>query len=239
MKKNIFCLSVTVVISVLYGVCAYGAQSSADVPVTPDILEKARESVLGKTADVAFEQEYVIGHGDILGVQIYGEGDMSAASPIGGQGQRAGDSVGAGQGVIVRIDGRISLKHLGDVEAVGFTPTQLADYLKVLFATVYDDPLVTVVLMKSNSKRYTVMGKVAQPGVFLLDFPINIVQVVARCGGFTEWAKTTITLIRKDPTILKELFDGNKLAFDYDDFLEGENLEKNVLIKPDDIIIVH
>ena len=58
------------------------------------------------------------------------------------------------------MDGRVSLLHLGDVEAVGFTLTQWADYLKVLFATVYEDPVVTVVLEQSYSRRYTVMGKV-------------------------------------------------------------------------------
>jgi polysaccharide export outer membrane protein len=100
-------------------------------------------------------------------------------------------------GVPVRMDGRVSLLHIGDVEAVGFTLTQLADYLKVLFATVYDDPVVTVVLEQSNSRRYTVMGKVANPGIFYLDYPINLVQVVARCGGFTEWANLELTVVRE------------------------------------------
>ena len=139
----------------------------------------------------------------------------------------------------VRIDGRISLKHIGDVDAVGFTLTQLADYLKKIYTSVYGDPVVTVVLVQSNSQRYTVMGKVAKPGIFYLDYPINLVQVVARCGGFTEWAKSQVTLVRKDPKKNAELFEGNTLSFDYGDFLDGEKLEKNVLIEPGDIIIVN
>jgi polysaccharide export outer membrane protein len=127
---------------------------------------------------------------------------------------------------------------VGDVRAVGFTLTQLADYLKEIFATVYDDPVVTVVLGQSNSQRYTVMGKVVAPGIFYLDYPINLVQVVARCGGFNEWANSELTVVRKDAGD-NELFRSNTLKFDYDDFLAGKKLERNIFLKSDDIVIVH
>jgi polysaccharide export outer membrane protein len=198
--------------------------------------------VLGRGAVLPeVEDEYVIGFGDFLRIQVYGEGDMAAAGPsLGALKQKSEDGPRPGRGgVKVRMDGRISLKHIGDVEAAGLTLTQLADYLKVLFATVYDDPIVTVVLEQSNSQRYTVMGKVLRPGVYFLDYPINIVQAVARCGGFTEWANSEITLIRKGPKKNEKIFKNNKLQFDYDDFLDGKNLERNILVKPGDIVIVH
>lgn len=139
----------------------------------------------------------------------------------------------------VRMDGMISLKHIGDIKAMDLTLTQLADYLKVIYATVFDDPVVTTVLVQGNSQRYTVMGKVTAPGVFVLDYPINIVQAVARGGGFTEWANSDITLVRKDAPSGDNLFKGNTLEFDYDDFLKGQKLEKNIFVKSGDIIIVH
>ena len=217
---------------------AMAAQSTADVPVTKELMAKARQQILAK-ADSKGADEYVIGHGDVLSVQVYGEGDMSVESPGGTRGGAGGDSLRAGVGgITVRIDGKISLKHVGDVDAVGFTVTQLADYLKIIFATVYDDPVVTVVLGQSNSQRYTVMGKVAQPGIFYLDYPINLVQMVARCGGFNEWANSELTVVRKNAGDNK-LFKGNTLQFDYDEFLEGKKLETNILIKSGDIIIVH
>ncbi len=218
---------------------AFGAQSTADVPVTEELKAKALQSVLGKSTNrVAPEKEYVIGHGDLLRVQVYGEGDMSAAGPQVVQTQRTPDGPRPGNGgVPVRMDGRVSLLHIGDIEAVGFTLTQFADYLKVLFASVYDDPVVTVVLEQSNSQRYTVMGKVMTPGIFFLDYPINLVQVIARCGGFTEWANLELTVVREGGG--SKLFSGNTLKFDYDDFLEGKKVERNILIKSDDFIIAH
>ncbi len=220
---------------------AMAAQSSIDVPVTKELMDRARQKVMAqkKPAVKGAEEEYVIGTGDILSVQVYGEGDMSIETPtVTSGGEFGGSPRTAVRGVTVRMDGLISLKHIGDVDAVGFTLSQLADYLKEIFSTVYDDPIVTVVLVQSNSQRYTVMGKVNNPGIFFLDYPIDIVQVIARCGGFTEWADSDITVVRKNAGN-NGLFKGNTLKFDYDDFLDGEDLERNILIKAGDIIIVH
>ncbi len=213
------------------------AQSTKDVPVTKELMDQARQKVLAQTQSTGTDA-YVIGPGDVLSVQVYGEGDMSTQAPAVARGSDSGESLRRGVGgVVVRMDGKISLKHVGDVDAVGFTLVQLADYLKIIFATVYDDPVVTVVLGQSNSQRYTVMGKVLRPGIYYLDYPINIVQVVARCGGFEQWSNSEITVVRNNPQ--SNLFEGNTLQFDYDDFLAGKKLEKNISIQADDIIIVH
>lgn len=239
MSSRILFVHVCIAVFLFSVPLSFGAQSTADVPVTKELREKALKSILGKTKNLPkVEKEYVIGHGDYLRVQVYGEGDMAAADiSVGGE-PRSADAPRQGRGVKVQLDGRISLKHIGDVEAVGLTLTQLADYLKILFATVFDDPVVTVVLEQSNSQRYTVMGKVANPGIFFIDYPITLVQVIARCGGFTEWANLEVTVVRKGAENNK-LFKKNIMKFDYDDFLEGKNVERNIFIKSGDYIIVH
>ncbi|MDR3090438.1 MAG: polysaccharide biosynthesis/export family protein [Desulfobulbaceae bacterium] len=210
---------------------AFAAQSTKDVTASPKLKQESLQKVGAQP--IENDSEYVIGHGDVLGVSVYGEGDMAA-----GDDAAAGDKKG-GNGVTVRLDGRISLKHVGDVQAAGLTPTQLADMLKTLFATVYDDPVVTVVLQKSESQRYTVMGKVAKPGVYPINYPINLVQAIAECGGFDQWANSEVTVVRKDSKDLTKDFQGNTLKFDYDDFLAGKKLERNVILKSGDIVIVH
>lgn len=221
---------------------AFSAQSSADISTTDDQKRSVLKETLGSKSDtLPSEEEYIIGHGDILTVSIFEEGDMAASSPMNtGGGDLATDTPrSAGSGTPVMIDGRISLKHIGDVEVVGLTLTELADYLKQLYSVIYDDPIVTTTLVKSNSLRYTVMGEVNAPGIFFLDFPMNLVQVVARAGGFTEWASRKVTVVREK---IKEenqsLFKKNTLVFDYDDFISGKSLSKNVFIKANDIIIV-
>ena len=223
----------------------FAAQSTADAVADAATKEQLRKEILGDATFPGEEGEYVIGYGDVLGVSIYGEGNMAAAPGAGatggGEQQTGSASANTAGGVVVRMDGRISLLHVGDVNVVGMTLTQVADYLKKLYATVYSDPVVTAVLMQSNSRRYTVMGQVNQPGVFPLDYPITIVQSIARSGGFTEWAKHDITVVRAgDGVKTASGEDGkNTLSFDYDDLVKGKKLDKNVHIQSGDIIIVH
>lgn len=221
---------------------AFSAQSSADISTTSDQKKSVLKEILGSRSDsLPSEDEYVIGHGDILTVSIFEEGDMSVSAPISaGRGDQATDAPrSAGTGTSVMMDGRISLRNIGDVEVVGLTLTELADYLKKLYSVIYNDPIVTTTLAQSNSLRYTVLGEVTAPGIFFLDFPLNLVQVVARSGGFTEWANRKITVVRK--TIKpenKSFFKRNTLVFDYDDFISGKALDKNILVRANDIIII-
>lgn len=230
--------------------CASAAQSSADAAADDKLKEKLRNEIVGKTVFPGEEKEYVIGYGDILSVSIYGEGNMAAvsaasapASGLESEAQAGGRDVqgNAAGGAVVRMDGRISLLHVGDVNVVGMTLTQLADYLKKLYATVYSNPMVTAVLVQSNSRRYTVMGEIRSPGVFNLDYPITVVQAIARSGGFTEWANHNITVVRAGDGIKTTSGEGGKntIAIDYDDLMKGKKLENNVYIQSGDIVIVH
>lgn len=216
---------------------AFAAQSTADVPVSVKQKDSALQELLGANVDkMQREQAYVIGIGDILSVGLYEEGDMSATAALKEPGEGAG---GTQSGIQVMMDGRISLKDIGDVEVVGLTLAELADYLKKLYSKIYDNPIVITTLVQSNSLRYTVMGKVLKPGIFKLEHPMTLVQVVAQAGGFNEWAGKEITVVRKD--VSKEdapQFKGNTLKFDYDEFIAGKALDKNILVRSGDIIII-
>ena len=219
---------------------AFAAQSTADAVADDKLKEQLRGEVVGATVFPGEEKEYVIGIGDVLGVSIYGEGDMAATASTGAA-KPDGEGKQSASGIVVRMDGRISLLHVGDVNVLGMTLTQLADYLKKLFATAYSDPIVTAVLIQSNSRRYTVMGQVAKPGVFALDFPITVVQAVARGGGFNEWASHDLTVVRAGDGVKTSAGKGgeNTIKIDYDDIVKSGKLDKNIYIQSGDIIIVH
>lgn len=226
-------LSLVVVAFILFGpvYMCFAAQSTADVSASAELKKKGRAEILSaRKTDEAGVDEYIVGQGDYLSVSVYGEGDMAAFSSDGQAIPR----------VHVRVDGRVSLKHVGDVHAAGLTLTELADYLKVLYATIYDDPIITTVLLEGKSKQYTIMGKVITPGIFPLKSQVSLVQAVASSGGFNEWASNDITVVReKIREADKRIFSGNTLKFDYDEFLKGKNLKRNIYIQPGDIVIVH
>ncbi len=228
------------------------AESTADVSVDAAKKEELRKKIVGTAEKQTLDKEYIVGYRDILHVSVYGEGSMSASDGI--QPQPIENSVGVGTtgsnflrgrgtGIEVRIDGRISLRHIGDVSVVGLTLTQIADYLKELYSAIYDNPSLTVTLVQSNSQQYTVMGQVTAPGLFHLDYPITIVRAVARAGGFTEWANSEITVIRRDAQFQKgkrpTASKGKTFEFDFDEFLKGKNVDNNILIESGDVIVVH
>ncbi len=254
MKKRAFFWGI---LAILLSFChiSFAAQSSADGVVDSTAKEELRREIVGEQILPGEEQEYVIGHGDILSISIYGEGDMAASAALttqraprlGAEGQPTGGGGEMirrpGNGVEVRMDGRVSLLHIGDVRVAGMTLLQLADYLKKLYSSIYENPTVTTVLSQSNSRRYTVMGQVTTPGIFHLDFPITLVQAIARSGGFNEWAKKSdITVVRQGNNLSSPARKGNDkttMTFDYTAFLKGNNLESNIYIKAGDIIIVN
>ena len=227
---------------------SFTAQSTADVALSAERKNALLKETVGARAErIQHQEEYIIGHGDVLTVSIYEEGDMSATSPaaMGRQAQssespRADASRVAEAGTRVMMDGRISLREIGDIEVVGLTLAELAKYLKKLYATIYADPIVTTTLVQSNSLRYTVMGNVTAPGVFALDYPLNVVQVVAKAGGFSQWANKELTIVRKN--LLdedKKIFKDNTLLFEYEQFIKGKSLDKNIIIRSGDIVIVN
>ncbi len=164
----------------------------------------------GKASD-----EYLIGVGDVLEINVWNEKDLSKEE------------------VFVRLDGRISLPMIGDAVARDLSPEGLGASLEEKFGKFITEPNVSVILKESHSKTYFIVGQIAKPGEVLIKQPISILQCIARAGGFLEWAKKAkIIIVRKGE-------NGDKqLSFDYDAFINGENPGQNILIAPGDTIIV-
>ncbi len=162
----------------------------------------------------AFDTEYVIGPGDVLEINIWKEEDLT-------------------RNVSVRIDGRISLPLLGDVIASGKTITELSKDLESKFKEIITEPTVSVMLLASKSWRYYVVGQVKQSGEYTIDYPITALQAIAKCGGFSEWAKTDkIKIVRTRKGRDKII------TFDFEALSEKDDLNQELMLLPGDTIIV-
>lgn len=254
-----FFLTIQVLVSIGAMLCmlavSWAAESSSDNALSSELKEKYRQEILGQKVGTSKDKEYIIGYRDILYVEVYGEGSMAIGSApsttnITPTTETAGTAPqegirGRGTGSEVGMDGRVSLRHIGDIYVVGMTIPQLADYLKKLYSSVYENPTVTTALLQSNSRQYTMMGQVKNPGLFHLDFPTTVVKAVAKAGGFTEWANSEVTIIRQGNDLIVEAGQKQpqkkveKFEFDYDDFLEGKHVEKNILLEPGDVVVAH
>ena len=158
--------------------------------------------------------EYLIGIGDVIEIQVWHEPDLSRT-------------------LTVRLDGRISLPLVGDVDVAGKSTREVDQYLENKFSELVTEPAVAVIIIESRSQRYYVVGQVSQPGEFPIDSPLTLLQVIARSGGFQEWAKRDqIKVFRR------EAGEEKMLDFDYDDFVKGRNLKQNIFVAPGDTVIV-
>ena len=232
----------------------WAAESDSSAVVKDDVKEQYRQEILGGKGLSQKDREYIIGYRDILYVEVYNEGSMAIGPGNASQGSATPGAAspegqdfirGRGTGAEVGTDGRVSLRHIGDVYVVGMTLPQLAEYLEKLYSSVFNEPNVITSVVQSNSRQYTVMGQVKGPGLFHLDYPLTIVKAIARAGGLNEWADSEITVIRQGNELIpqkeqeKSVRQPQRFQFDYDDFVKGKNAEKNIQIEPGDVVVVH
>jgi polysaccharide biosynthesis/export protein len=95
------------------------------------------------------------------------------------------------------------------------------------------NPQVTVTVTEINSRRVYVTGEVMRTGAMPLLPNMTVLQALASAGGFTQFARL------KDIYILRiENGQQVKYAFDYKEALKGKHPERNILLKPGDLIVV-
>lgn len=158
--------------------------------------------------------DYTIGPGDVLQLFVWKEPELTRE-------------------LTVRLDGRISVPLLGDVEATGRTPAQLAADLSKRFTRFLEAPQVTLGVAQANSTRFYVLGQVNKPGDFPLAGRTSVLQGLALAGGFKDFAKTdSIVIIRR------EKGTETAIAFNYKRLESGRDVTQNVALRPGDTILV-
>jgi len=159
-------------------------------------------------------KDYVIGVEDVLSVVFWNAKELSAE-------------------VTVRPDGKISLPLINDLSAAGMTPEQLADVIAKGAAKYVRDPGATVIVKEIHSRKVYVVGNVAKSGSFTLGSEMTVLQAIGEAGGFIEGAKKSdVTIVRQENG--KE----HRYKFNYNDFVHGKNIDRNIRLLPGDIILV-
>jgi polysaccharide biosynthesis/export protein len=167
------------------------------------------------TSAKGVSDDYIIGPSDTLAINVWKDAELSRT-------------------VLVRPDGKISLPLVGELEVSGLTALKVKELIAQKLDTYISKPQVTVIVTDVKSRTYTVVGKIAKPGEFELGKPTSILEAIAICGGFQEFAKPNkIYVIRRMP-------DGSitKLPFDYKKVIKGQETDENVDLKSGDTIVV-
>ena len=126
----------------------------------------------------------------------------------------------------------ITLPLINDLQVVGKTPSEVRDLIKERLQSYVRDPNVTVILAEYNSFRVYFLGEVGTQGPMNFYRPTRLLQGLATAGGFTEFAKKEITLIRADGG------EQRKIQLNFKKLWSGEDIQGNILLRPGDTILV-
>jgi polysaccharide export outer membrane protein len=161
-----------------------------------------------KTTPGWTDQDYRLGAGDKLRVEVYKQEQFS-------------------QSLQIRPDGKITLTLVGDVMAAGRTPMELKDLLTTQLKEYINNPVVTVIVQEAVAAQITVIGDVRNSSPQVMNGPVNVLQALARAGGLGEFAdKNKIHILRSSQTI----------PVDYKGMLKGE--VEPIYLQPGDTIVV-
>ena len=145
-----------------------------------------RIAQLALASDVK-QGDYVIGSGDLLGIEVFDVPELS-------------------RDVRVNETGYISLPLMpSKVRAGGLTPFQLQDKLAELLQTngLVSTPQVSVSMKEQHSEPITVIGSVRTPMVIQAVRQTTLLQALSQAGGISESAGTSVIVTRPAPERLR------------------------------------
>src|SRR5882762_8808571 len=146
------------------------------------VSAKDKDDKKPATPAPAFAEEYRLGAGDKLRIEVYKDAQLS-------------------QSVQIRPDGKITLPLVGDVEATNRTPIELRDAIATSLKEYMTNPVVTVIVVEATAATAYVMGEVYHPGSVNLQAPLTVLQALALAGGLKDFADAkNIKILRKTTT---------------------------------------
>ncbi len=104
----------------------------------------------------------------------------------------------------VETDGTISFPYVGRIRAAGLSEDQVAHAIERQLAArqIVTDPHVLVEITTFGTQA-SVQGQVGVPGVYTLDRPTNLTQLLSRAGGLRDAALGGTVTVRRGATIRK------------------------------------
>lgn len=155
-------------------------------------------------------EDYRMGAGDVVQVEVRGQPDLDKA-------------------VVIRPDGKISLRLLGDVYVSGMTAEEVDDRLTRLYKEYIVGADITVSVVAFNSKEIYVFGQVPREGPQAWAGETTILEAISRAGG---------TLARAEPKAV-QVTRGNKVwKVNMDDIVIKGKTDQNLYLQPGDVVFV-
>ena len=162
----------------------------------------------------SFAENYIIGSGDVLKIDVYDHEDLKKT-------------------VRVSNNGSIVIPFIGQVQVGGMTVPDVTRKLTRLLADGYIvNPQVNIFIEEFRSKKAIILGHINKPGIAELRGATTFLEIVSQAGGLKEGAGDTATI--------KRIKDGKQevLIVNIKSMVEGGDLSQNILIHDGDTIYI-
>ncbi|HEX8667726.1 MAG TPA: XrtA/PEP-CTERM system exopolysaccharide export protein [Allosphingosinicella sp.] len=170
-------------------------------------------------SDDAVGEKYIIGPLDSLTIFVWRNPELGAK-------------------VQVRPDGMITTPLITDLKAVGKTPAQLADDLRVALTQYIEDPRVSVMVdsfQGTFGQQVRIVGATEKPASLPYRANMTLLDAMIEVGGLSEYAAgDKARLVRHDKA------SGEQKEYDLkiSRLLKKGDTSANVRLEPGDVIII-
>jgi polysaccharide biosynthesis/export protein len=126
---------------------------------------------------------------DVISIKVVNQPDMDTATRV-------------------ETDGTISFPYVGRIKAVGLSEDQLAHAIERRLAArqIVTDPHVLVELTSFGTQA-SIQGQVGAPGVYTLDRPTTLTQLLSRAGGLRDAGVGAVITVRRAHGAIVKTFD--------------------------------
>lgn len=182
--------------------------------------EKKQENVQEPQESISIPpiklSEYIIGPGDVLGVQVWRHKDLN-------------------QSVKVQLNGNITFPLVGDMHVSGMPLSEFQIHLSRELDRYIVNPYVSIQVTVFKSNKIYVLGEVLKPGIYFPEESKTVSEAIALAGGFTLNAKRSkVVLFRANGGQYQEA-----MTFDIKGMARGmKDGGKNMYLQKGDIVYV-
>jgi len=165
---------------------------------------------------VCMGQDYTVGEGDVLDINVYENEDLTTT-------------------VRVSADSTIRVPLIGEISVKEMTVSQVSGKIEKLLADGYlVNPQVDVFIKEHRSKQAVLLGQIKNPGQYELRGRITFLEFISKAGGLTPDAGISATIKRIiGPDKSKET-----IVIDLERLIQKGDTSLNILIRDKDSVYI-
>jgi polysaccharide biosynthesis/export protein len=226
MNKIIRYLLVVLSVLILTACSKTTIYSEENNDASPEYLEETQLAAQPSTQTVAALQQlqevrngdYKIGIGDRFRIYVYDEPELDTDVAI------------------VKQDGTISFRLIGEVKVEGLSVSQAAALIESKLKEYVNYPKVSMIPYELQSGTVTMLGKIANPQVLPIEGHMRVLDAIAKAGGLATGYFQDNSVEFADLEGSYVMRDGVVLPVDFVELLRNGNMLHNIPLMDKDYI---